>query len=181
MDLDAVYAFNQLAKEVPYLDTLMVALSSPVLGFGALLAFGIFLANRKRPAWLVAIVLGGAVGATDGLCHYVIKQLVQRTRPCVTEPGLYTPAGCGTGFSMPSIHAANAFAAALVMTMLVPRAAVPAYLLAAAIAISRVFLGVHYPTDIVAGAVVGTAIGLAFVLPAHRWVQDRQRKLFERR
>ncbi|MFH1807799.1 MAG: phosphatase PAP2 family protein [Pseudomonadota bacterium] len=180
MDLDAVFALNTLTRDVPFLDKLMVALSSPVLGFGLLGVFALFLVNRKRPGWLVLLALGGAVGASDGLCHHVIKKWIERTRPCMTEPALYTPAGCGTGFSMPSIHAANAFAAALVLTLFIPRAAAPAYLLAIAIAMSRIFLGVHYPSDVFAGAVIGTVIGLAFALPAHRWVQDRQKKWFER-
>ncbi len=62
-----------------------------------------------------------------------------------------------TGLSFPSSHAASSFAAARAFGALVPAA--PLRLAAAAMAFTRLYLGVHYPSDIVAGAALGTAIG----------------------
>jgi membrane-associated phospholipid phosphatase len=62
---------------------------------------------------------------------------------------------------MPSGHAATSFAGAVVLTYLLPRAAPFLFLLAAAIAFSRVYVGVHYPSDVVAGAALGAAVALA--------------------
>jgi undecaprenyl-diphosphatase len=62
--------------------------------------------------------------------------------------------------SLPSGHAATSFAGATLLAFVVPRLTVPFLALAAAIAWSRVYVGVHYPSDIVAGAALGAAIAL---------------------
>ena len=72
--------------------------------------------------------------------------------------------------SMPSLHSANAFAVATVTALLVPRAGWVTYPLAALIAISRVGVGVHWPSDILAGAVIGSVVGWVVVRLARRWM-----------
>jgi len=86
-----------------------------------------------------------------------IKLLVGRRRPAVESlPALMaTP----TGLSFPSSHASSSFAAARALSPLL--GAVPLYTAAVAMALSRVYLGVHYPSDIAAGAVLGTVVGSA--------------------
>jgi membrane-associated phospholipid phosphatase len=88
-------------------------------------------------------------------CSTSIKLVVGRKRPAVEDlPHLMaTP----TGLSFPSSHASSSFAAARAYGGLVP--SLPLYSAAVAMALSRVYLGVHYPSDIAAGAGVGTAIG----------------------
>jgi undecaprenyl-diphosphatase len=71
--------------------------------------------------------------------------------------------------SFPSGHATASFACATVLAFYAPRAAPAFFLLAAAIAWSRVYVGVHYPLDAVGGAVLGVAIGLALRFLARRW------------
>jgi membrane-associated phospholipid phosphatase len=94
-----------------------------------------------------------------------IKFVVRRRRPNL--PGLGALTGTTTGLSFPSAHAATSFAAALLYSRRGLPAA-PLYGTAAAMACSRVYLGVHYPSDILAGAALGSALGAALGGPADR-------------
>ena len=87
------------------------------------------------------------------------------------DEGLWAALGSlpSTG-SMPSGHAATAFAAATALALLFPRLRLAAYALAALICVSRVYLGVHYVSDVVVGALLGALIGVAVVLAGRRLV-----------
>jgi undecaprenyl-diphosphatase len=89
-----------------------------------------------------------------------LKALFDRDRPPLRvpepEPLVRVP---DTG-SFPSGHAATSFAGATVLALAFPRLAVPLYVLAAAVAFSRLYVGVHYPLDIVAGAGLGVLVAL---------------------
>jgi membrane-associated phospholipid phosphatase len=94
------------------------------------------------------------VAATYGL-NTALKLVIRRRRPQLTDlpPLARTP----TRYSFPSAHASTSFAAALAYS----RAGLPAaplYALAKAMALSRLYLGVHYPSDVLAGAVLGSAM-----------------------
>jgi membrane-associated phospholipid phosphatase len=91
-----------------------------------------------------------------------VKLLVRRRRPEL--PGLPPLAGTPTQLSFPSAHAATSFAAAGLYSRLgLP--ARPLYGLALKLSLSRLYLGVHYPSDVLAGALLGTAVGAAFARP----------------
>lgn len=110
--------------------------------------------GKVLPYILLSIV---AVGLADGSGN-ILKHTFARVRPCRALEGVHLLAGCGKAFSMPSNHAANGFAFALTFWPL--RSKVLNYgciSLAAAVAFSRVYIGVHYPADVVAGALVGAA------------------------
>ncbi len=117
----------------------------------ALGAAGTALDGANRPRWLRAT----SAVAVAYACSTSIKLVVGRHRPAVEDlPHLMaTP----TGLSFPSSHASSSFAAARAFGGLLP--SLPLYGAAVAMALSRVYLGVHYPSDIAAGAGVGTAIG----------------------
>jgi undecaprenyl-diphosphatase len=78
--------------------------------------------------------------------------------------------------SFPSGHAATSFACATVLALAFPRLAAPLYLLAAAIAFSRVYVGVHYPLDVLGGAVLGIVVGLLLVRVQTRIARGRGRR-----
>ena len=89
--------------------------------------------------------------------------LVGRDRPPAIvldpEPLMEVP----TTSSFPSGHASSSFACALVLARFAPRLTIPLFVLAALIAVSRVYVGVHYPLDILAGAVLGTVLATALL------------------
>ena len=115
------------------------------------------IARRKR--WVELAPLAVAAIVTDAVCARVLKASFERVRPCATLDWVVAPFGCGSGFSMPSCHAATAFALAMVVNR-------PwAFALALLIALSRSVAGVHYPSDLMAGAAVGIVIGWVF-----RWL-----------
>jgi membrane-associated phospholipid phosphatase len=113
---------------------------------------------ERRDAWLVAGVLGPAAI----VLNYLVKLLVRRPRPVLE--GLPPLGGAPSSLSFPSAHSTSSFAVATAATRIAPEAAV-LYLLAAAIAIGRPYLGMHYPSDVLAGALLGTALGLVVPLP----------------
>ncbi len=88
------------------------------------------------------------------LVNIALKYVVRRPRPALADlPPLSSTV---TGLSYPSAHATTSFAAARMLSRELPGA--PAYACAVAMALSRPYAGVHYPSDIVAGAALGTAI-----------------------
>jgi undecaprenyl-diphosphatase len=144
------------------LDPVFVGLS--VVGyFGAVwivLAVVISLATRRSVAFPV-LLTASSVWTAD-LIALAIKAGVERQRPNLNIPQADPLMGAG-GWSFPSGHAATAFAGAVSLTYLWRRGAPLFFLLAAAIAFSRAYVGVHYPGDVLAGAALGTVVGLAWV------------------
>ena len=118
------------------------------LGIGAA---GTIVDRRRSPEWRRALL---AVG-TAYLTSTSIKLAIGRRRPAVEDlPHLMaTP----TGLSFPSSHSASSFAAARAYSRLLPP--VGLYPAAAMMALSRLYLGVHYPSDVAAGAALGTVMG----------------------
>jgi undecaprenyl-diphosphatase len=106
--------------------------------------------GRRRRWGRGAVVVGGAYGA-----NYALKLLVRRRRPQL--PGLAPLSSTVSNLSFPSAHATTSFAAARMFRGLVPAPAL--YAAALAFAASRLYLGVHYPSDVLAGAACGTLIG----------------------
>lgn len=102
-----------------------------------------------------------------------LKELIERDRPFVPEPEPEPIVRMPDTFSFPSGHATVSFACATVLAVVLPRLVVPFAVLAAAIAWSRVVVGVHYPLDVLGGAVLGVVLGLA--VTAARVVLRRER------
>ena len=117
---------------------------------GAVLAV---LDSSNREAWLICAVLGPvAIGV-----NYLVKLLVRRPRPVLE--GLPPLGGAPSSLSFPSAHATSSFAVATAMARVEPLGAM-AFVLAFALALGRPYLGMHYPSDVLAGAVLGVALGL---------------------
>ncbi len=103
-----------------------------------------------------------------------LKHLIGRPRPRFAHSDEFSLGpSLATGFdSFPSGHAANAFGAATVLAWFFPAVRVPLYLVAGLVAVSRVLRGSHFPTDVLAGAVLGVVIGSVVVVGLKQWPDD---------
>ena len=127
-------------------------------GYGAVwFVLGILFAlldPDRRGEWLLCGLLGPfAIGA-----NFAVKAIVRRPRPVLE--GLPPLSGAPSSLSFPSAHATSSFAVATAMTRVDPVAAL-LFALALAISLGRPYLGMHYPSDVLAGVLLGTALGLA--------------------
>ncbi len=120
--------------------------------------------KRLRLAIIASII---TLVISDQLSSSVIKPLFARPRPC-KDLMVHLLVSCGAGFSMPSSHAANLFGQAFLFRTISPKSSKFLIPLAIIVALSRVFVGVHYPFDIIAGAALGTLIGIGV---AHLFVR----------
>ena len=116
--------------------------------------------NARRNVFFGLGLTATCVWAAD-LVALGIKAATARPRPFETIPQADPLIGATVGLSMPSGHAATSFAGAVVLTYLLRRVAPYVFLLAAAIAFSRIYVGVHYLSDVLAGAALGAAVALA--------------------
>ncbi|MEZ4843346.1 MAG: phosphatase PAP2 family protein [Bacteroidia bacterium] len=107
----------------------------------------------------------------DQLSAHVIKPLVQRARPCndaCIRQWVHNLVDCGSGYSFVSSHATNHFAIGMYFITVFARPSnrlwvIPTFLLwASLVAFAQVYVGVHYPFDVIGGAILGIIIGLTF-------------------
>jgi membrane-associated phospholipid phosphatase len=139
--------------------------------------------NFGRRGWLLVLGIGAAVALADFTSSTLIKKNVQRLRPC-NDPALRAEvrlrvAACGSGYSFTSSHAANHFAAAVFLIGMfghLSRRVRPALLLwASSIALAQVYVGVHYPADVLCGAGLGAAVGWWTTVTWRRWIMPNLR------
>lgn len=136
----------------------------------ALLIWG---GRKGRSILLSALILVILADASAG----VLKGLFERPRPCQALTQVSLLVGCSSSFSLPSNHAVNAFALATLFAFYYRKLAFPLFAMAVLVGYSRVYVGVHYPLDVLMGALWGTTLALAFVHLSRRllgrWGENR--------
>ena len=151
----------------PFWDEIMYSISGLLIWIPLYLAILTFLGfkyKRKFIVILLFIILG--VALSDQISVQLFKNIFQRLRPC-HEPALeglvhIVKGKCGGMYGFVSSHAANCFYAAVISSLLIRKKwfSISIICWAAIIGYSRIYLGVHYPGDVICGAALGSLIGL---------------------
>jgi undecaprenyl-diphosphatase len=144
----------------PVLDSVMPFVTHQENWYPVLIGLWLALIVGRRGR-MAAVALIIAIALTDQISCSVIKPLVGRVRPCnaLTPAQCHLLVGRSSAMSFPSAHAANSFAMAMVASWRLRRFAPLFYFVAVVVAYSRVYVGVHYPLDALAGAVLGALLG----------------------
>jgi undecaprenyl-diphosphatase len=121
--------------------------------------------GNARLRWMVLFSII-ALTLADQISAGLLKDMIGRPRPChiFDHNSINMLVHCGTGKSMPSAHAANVFAQAVFFSYSDRQPRIYLFTFATLVALSRVFVGVHYPGDIIVGSLLGTVIGLIIIL-----------------
>ncbi|MGB7061632.1 MAG: phosphatase PAP2 family protein [Candidatus Zixiibacteriota bacterium] len=128
----------------------------------ALLAIALLVFGRKRGRIAVLLLILG-ITLSDQVCNNLLKPLVGRVRPCHVLDNVHLLINCTHSFSFPSSHATNIFTGMIIFSFVYPRLRIGLLIIAALVAYSRVYVGVHYPFDIVAGTALGVACAITII------------------
>lgn len=126
--------------------------------------------NRANRETQRVVVLCLAALVVSEILAALLKGIVARPRPSEALVGVRLVAGRAGGFSFPSAHATRSFAAAVVVWSFLRGERWAVLALAGLIAVSRVVVGLHYPSDIIAGAVLGALVGALVLVAGNRWL-----------
>jgi undecaprenyl-diphosphatase len=182
IELAVFYFFNHTLSSAG-LDRFFITITDVgnwYIAYIILLGISFKYGGRKGKLAVAGIIL--LIAITDQLNHTLVKETFQRLRPCNSLPDVLTPAGCGGTFSFPSNHAVNNFAAASFFFLLFRNLKWVLFITAFLVSISRIYLGMHFPSDVLAGAVFGAAWGLLFgiiILKIDNILQIRSEKQHE--
>ena len=165
MDFDILYAIQNLRCE--FLDKFILGLTSLVGDYGQLWAVvgAVMLFFKKTRKCGIVMLISYALVFIGG--QFVLKDLIARERPCVIDQTVELIVDLKTSYSCPSTHTAWAFAAATSVFLHFKKWGIGLFVVAAVIGFSRLYLFMHFPTDVLFGA----ALGAAFAVGAYYLVR----------
>ena len=182
IDLAIFYFFNHTLS-IGFLDkffSIITNVNNWYITYIVLLAISFVKGGIRGKLAVIGVLL--LIVVTDQTGYRLLKEYFARPRPCNALTDALTPLGCTGSYSFPSNHALNNFAAAIFFYRLFPKLKWILFIGATLISISRVYLGLHYPSDILGGAVIGLAFGYLFasgVLYLEKYLVDRKIKRTE--
>ena len=170
MDFEILYRLQEIRS--PLMDQVMPAVTFLGNGGWFWIVCGVILAaipdTRKIGFCVLLSLLAGLI-----LGNGIIKNLAARQRPCWLDPSVRLLIETPKDYSFPSGHTLASFEAAVSILLYRRRLGTAALILACLIGFSRLYLFVHFPTDVAAGAALGTAIALIVHWAAERFLQGR--------
>jgi len=156
----SLFQFLNAGMANPVFDALMPIVTSDMylrIAYG-LAMVALLTRGDARVRWLV-LFSAVALTLTDQTSSSLLKPLIARARPCQVMESMNLLVNCGSGYAMPSSHAANAFGQAVLFSIAFRKVAPYLIAFAGLVAISRIFVGVHYPGDVLVGSLLGISIG----------------------
>lgn len=135
--------------------------------------FILWVSLYKLRGFIIFVLLAVSLGISD-LIGGIAKRFVMRPRPFEADIEFIQRSAAG-GYSFPSNHAVNMFCAAVFLSAAFPRWRVPLFIFASLVALSRVYNGVHYPSDILGGGLLGASVGFIasrLAMQINEWIED---------
>jgi undecaprenyl-diphosphatase len=180
IDLSIFYFFNHTIS-TPFLDkffSLITNVNNWYIAYIILLLISFIKGGRAGKIAAIGVLI--LIAITDQVNSVLIKELFHRARPCMVLPDAITPMGCTGTFSFPSSHAFNNFAAATFIVRFFPRLWGALFITAVLVSISRIYLGLHYPSDVLGGAILGSVMGYLFATFI-KWIDKGMRNESKKR
>lgn len=185
MSIDvAILRFLNLTIASPVLDRLFVYICDfhiwrwPL----ALIVIALLWRGGPRGRWMVGAAVVAAL-IIDPTIYRLFKPLFARVRPCF-EPALdwvRAVDGCGGRYGFPSSHAANSFGLLVIAGAFYKTSRYYLIPIAVLVSLGRVYLGVHYPSDVLAGAAYGAMVGIGTIFAAKKLAPVSMAKYLQRR
>ena len=134
-----------------------------------LFAAALILMDPKKGVMVIVLSVA-AVALSDMITHQVFKAYFERVRPCGSLPDVHLLVGCTNSYSLPSSHVVNSFTLSVVMSWHYRKLMIPIMACALLVAFSRIYVGVHFPTDVLAGMIIGIGFGLGICEIQKKWI-----------
>ena len=169
LEFDFLYMIQKLHN--PVLDKIMIVLTK--LGDAGILwiaiALILLIPKKYRRAGLQMLI---TMAITYVIGNLILKNLIARERPCWIDTTVPLLIASPSGYSFPSGHSMNGFASALALFLNDKKLGIPALVLAAAIAFSRLYHFVHFPTDVLGGILIATVVALLVNLFFKKFIKN---------